>query len=108
LVAAVIAIFIGTFFLSAGEIRRVSQELFLMRYPNAMSTLLTSAVLVEAATIFNIPLSNTQTLSSAVFGASLSYKSKFVSLKPFLVTALSWIIAPLLSFIIGLVIGTFY
>jgi len=105
--AAIVAIFIGTFFLSAGEIRRVSQELFLMRYPNAMSTLLTSAVLVEAATIFNIPLSNTQALSSAVFGASISYKSKFVSLKPFLVTALSWIVAPLLSFIIGLIIGAF-
>ena len=103
--AAIIAIFIGTFFLSAGEIRRVSQELFLMRYPNAMSTLLTSAVLVEVATIFNIPLSNTQALTSAVFGASLSYKSKFVSLKPFLVTASTWIIAPLLSFIIGLIIG---
>ncbi|MGD0450430.1 MAG: inorganic phosphate transporter [Candidatus Bathyarchaeia archaeon] len=105
-VAAVLAIFLGTFYLSAGEIRRVSQELFLMRYPNAMSTLLTSAVLVEAATIFNIPLSNTQALSSAVFGASLSYKSKFVSLKPFLVTALTWVIAPLLSFAIGLIIGS--
>ena len=104
--AAIAAIFIGTFFLSAGEIRRVSQELFLMRYPNAMSTLLTSAVLVEAATIFNIPLSNTQALSSAVFGASISYKSKFVSLKPFLLTVLSWVIAPLLSFTIGFIIGT--
>ena len=104
-VAAIIAIFIGTFFLSAGEIRRVSQELFLMRYPNAMSTLLTSAILVEAATIFTIPLSNTQALSSAVFGASLSYKSKFVSLKPFLITMSTWIIAPLLSFTIGLIIG---
>jgi PiT family inorganic phosphate transporter len=104
-VAAIIAIFVGTFFLSAGEIRRVSQELFLMRYPNAMSTLLTSAILVEAATIFNIPLSNTQALSSAVFGASISYRSKFFSLKPFLVTASSWIIAPLLSFTIGLILG---
>jgi PiT family inorganic phosphate transporter len=104
--AAIAAIFVGTFFLSAGEIRRVSQELFLMRYPNAMSTLLTSAILVEAATIFNIPLSNTQALSSAVFGASISYKSKFVSLKPFLITALSWIIATMLSLTIGLIIGT--
>jgi PiT family inorganic phosphate transporter len=104
---AIAAIFIGTFFLSAGEIRRVSQELFLMRYPNAMSTLLVSAILVESATIFNIPLSNTQALSSAVFGASISYKSKFVSLKPFLVTVLSWIIAPLLSYNIGLILGTF-
>ena len=105
--AAIVAIFIGAFYLSAGEIRRVSQELFLMRYPNAMSTLLTSSVLVEAATIFNIPLSNTQALSAAVLGAGISYKSKLVSLKPFLVTVLTWIIAPLLSFVIGLIVGAF-
>ncbi len=102
---AIVAIFIGAFFLSAGEIRRVSQELFLMRYPNAMSSLLTSTVLVEAATIFNIPLSNTQALSAAVFGTGISYKSRFVSAKPFLVIVLSWVIAPLLSFAIGLIIG---
>ncbi len=104
---AIVAIFIGSFYFSAGEIRRVSQELFLMRYPNAMITLLTSTVLVEAATIFNIPLSNTQALSAAVLGTSVSYKSKFVSLKPFLVIVLSWVIAPLLSFLIGFILGTF-
>jgi inorganic phosphate transporter, PiT family len=104
-ILAIVAIFIGVFFLSTGETRRVSQELFLMRYPNAMSTLLTSAVLVEAATFFNIPLSNTQALSSAVFGASISYKSKFVSLKPFSFIVLSWLVAPISSFVIGLIIG---
>jgi PiT family inorganic phosphate transporter len=102
---AIAAIFIGAFYLSAGEIRRVSQEIFLMRYPNALTTLLTSTILVEAATIFNIPLSNTQALSAAVFGTGISYKSRFVSLKPFLLILLSWIIAPLLSFTIGLIIG---
>ncbi|MGA2681957.1 MAG: inorganic phosphate transporter [Candidatus Bathyarchaeia archaeon] len=101
----VVAIFVGAFFLSAGEIRRVSEELFLMRYPNATATLLTSTILVEAATLLNIPLSNTQALSAAVFGAGISYKSKFVSLKPFLVIVLSWVIAPLLSFAIGLILG---
>jgi PiT family inorganic phosphate transporter len=105
IIAAVVAIFIGAFYLSAGEIRRVSQELFLMTYPNAMATLMTSTILVEAATILNIPLSNTQALSAAVFGTGISYKSKFVSLKPFLLIVLSWVIAPLLSFAIGLIIG---
>ncbi len=76
-----------------------------MRYPNAMSTLLASTILVETATILNIPLSNTQALSAAVFGTSLSYKSKFVSLKPFLTIVLSWVIAPVLSFSIGLILG---
>lgn len=102
---AIVAIFLGAFYLSAGEIRRVSEELFLMRYPNATTTLLTSTVLVEAATILKIPLSNTQALAAAVFGAGVSYKSKFVSTKPFLLTAASWVIAPVLSFVIGLILG---
>jgi PiT family inorganic phosphate transporter len=105
-IAAIVAIFIGTFYLSAGEIRRVAQELFLMRYPNATATLVVSTVLVEVATILNIPLSNTQALASAVFGTGISYKSKFVSVKPFLLIALSWVIVPLLSFTIGLIIGS--
>ena len=104
-ILSIAAIFIGTFYLSAGEIRRVSQELFLMRYTNATTALLTSSVLVEAATLFNIPLSNTQALSSAVFGTGISYKSKFVSIKPFLITVSSWVIAPLLSFAIGFFIA---
>ncbi len=104
-ILSIAAIFIGTFYLSAGEIRRVSQELFLMRYPNATTALLTSSVLVEAATLLNIPLSNTQALSSAVFGTGISYKSKFVSIKPFLITVSSWVIAPLLSFAIGFFIA---
>ena len=64
------------FYLSAGEIRRVGQELFLMRYPNATATLVVSTVLVEAATILNVPLSNTQALASAVFGTGISYETQ--------------------------------
>ena len=103
--ASIVAIFIGTFYLSAGEIRRVGQELFLMRYPNATATLMVSTVLVEIATILKIPLSNTQALTSAVFGTSISYKSRFVSLKPFLIIVLSWVIVPLIGFTTGLILG---
>lgn len=103
---ALVAIFVGAFYMSEGEIRRVSEELFLMRYPNATATLLTSTVLVETATALNLPLSNTQALSAAVFGAGVSYKSKFVSAKPFLLTVSSWVIAPLVSFAIGLALGS--
>jgi inorganic phosphate transporter, PiT family len=103
--AAVAAIFIGSFFLSEGAIKRVSEEFFLMRYTNAAVTLVTSTVLVEIATFFNIPLSITQTTSTAVFGAGLSYRTRFVSAKPFLKVVAGWVIAPLLSFAIGLLIG---
>ena len=102
--AAVAAIFVGSFFLSAGAIRRISQEFYLMRYSNATATLVTSTVLVELATFFNIPLSNTQTTAAAVFGAGISYKTKFISLKPYLMIVAGWVIAPLLSFAIGLLL----
>jgi len=105
IVGAVAAVFVGAFYLSEGQIRRVSQELFLMRYPNATASLVTTTILVEFATILNVPLSNTQAMTAAVFGTGLSYKTKFVSLRPFLMIILSWVVVPLLSFIIGLVIG---
>ena len=105
-VVSIVAIFVGTFYLSAGAIRRVSQEFFLMRYPNATASLATSTFLVEAATLFNVPLSNTQALSAAVFGIGISYKSKFVSVKPFLISVVSWVVAPILSFAIGFIIAS--
>ncbi len=101
---AIGAIFVGCLFLSSGAIRRVSQEFYLMRYSNATVTLVASTILVELATIFNIPLSNTQATAAAVFGTGMSYRTKFMSLKPFLTIVAGWIIAPLLSFTIGLLL----
>lgn len=98
---AVIAVFIGTFFLGEGAIRRVGEEFYLMRYSNATVALAASTILVEAAALLNIPLSNTQATTAAVFGAGVSYKSKFLSLKPYIIIVISWIAAPLLSFTIG-------
>jgi PiT family inorganic phosphate transporter len=104
LLIAVFGIFVGSVYFSAGEIRRVGQEMFQLRYSNAFAALLTSMVLVECATVFGIPLSGTQTLSTAVVGAGMSYRTKYMSLKPFLVILLGWITVPLLSFVIALVI----
>ncbi len=101
---AVAAIAVGALFLGEGAIRRISQEFFLMRYTNATVTLATSTILVEIAALLNIPLSNTQTTAAAVFGTGLSYKAKFMSLKPFLTIVAGWVVAPLLSFLIGYVI----
>ena len=105
ILAAIAAIFVGCFFLSGGAIRRISQEFFLMRYSNATVTLLISSILLEIATVLNIPLSITQSTSSAVFGTGLSYGTKFVSAKPFLKIAAGWVVAPLLSFTIGYLVG---
>jgi PiT family inorganic phosphate transporter len=103
--AAVAAIFVGSFLLGEGAIRRIAQEFYLMRYANATTTLITSTILVELATFFHIPLSNTQTTAVAVFGTGISYKTKLVSMKPFLTVVAAWIVTPLLSFAIGFLIG---
>jgi len=107
-VAAVIAgitgIIMGSLFLGGGAIRRISQEFYMMRYSNATITLGASTILVEVAAILHIPLSATQTTAASVFGTGLSYKTKFMSLKPFLTIVAGWIIAPLLSFVLGLLL----
>ncbi|HXW94877.1 MAG TPA: inorganic phosphate transporter [Nitrososphaerales archaeon] len=95
----------GTFFLSAGEIRRVTSDLFELGYSNAMSSMLTSAILVEASTLAGIPMSNTMVQNTAVFGAGLSYKTRFFSAKSFLLVALSWIIFPAAGIAAGVLIS---
>jgi PiT family inorganic phosphate transporter len=102
---ALAGISMGSFFLSGGAIKRISEEFFLMRYANATATLVASTALVEVATLFNIPLSNTQTTSAAVFGTGISYRTRLVSLKPLITIVAGWIIAPLLSLTIGFLIG---
>jgi PiT family inorganic phosphate transporter len=101
---AVPAVLLGCIFLSGGEIRRVGENLFSMRYANALASLLVSIVLVEFATLLAIPLSSTQTLSAGVLGAGSSYKSKLISLRPLIVIVAAWIMVPTISFIVGYIL----
>jgi inorganic phosphate transporter, PiT family len=102
---AVVGVVVGTFFLSAGEIRRVSSDMFDLGYSNAMSSMLTSAILVEASTLVGIPMANTMVQNTAVFGAGLSYKTKFFSTRPFFLVALSWIVFPAAGIAAGVLIA---
>lgn len=104
LLCGILGIAVGSAFLSSGSVRRISQELFLMRYQNAVVALLTSTILVQTATLFGLPISSAGILSFAVLGAGLSYREKLMSLKPFLANVFGWVLAPLLGFLIGLLI----
>ncbi len=99
-----VGVVLGALFLSKGVIKRVGQEIYLMRYTNAFSALFVSSLLVEAATFFGIPLSNTQTLTSSVFGTGISYKFKAIYLRPFLTIVLTWAISPVAGFVLGWII----
>lgn len=100
MIVMVAGIFIGAVVLSSGIIRRVSQEMYGMRYASALVSLAISSFLVEGATLFAIPLSNTQTLTSSVLGSGYSYRTKVVFLKPFLIVASMWVISPLIGMFI--------
>lgn len=104
LISMTAGIIFGTLFLSKGVIKRVGQEIYLMRYTNAFSSLFVSSILVEAATLFGVPLSNTQTLTSSVFGTGISYKVKTIYLRPFVLIVATWIISPLAGFLLGWII----
>ncbi len=94
----------GSLFLSKGIIKRVGEEMYLMRYSNAFTSLLVSSVFVEIATLFSIPLSNTQTLTSSVLGTGMSYRTKAIYMRPFMIVLATWIIAPIAGLFLGLVI----
>ena len=98
---AIVAIIVGSMFFSDGELRRVGQEFFSMRYANSLVALFVSTLLVEFATLFAIPLSSTQALSAGVLGAGSSYRNKLISLRPFLVIVIAWILVPSLCFAVG-------
>ncbi|MDG7013107.1 MAG: inorganic phosphate transporter [Nitrososphaerota archaeon] len=101
---AVSAAIIGPVYFSRAQLTRIGRDFFSLRYSNALVTLLASTVLVELATLFAIPLSNTQTLSAGVFGAGVSYRRKYISARSFLVVVVGWVVAPLLGFLIGLIL----
>ncbi|HUK28574.1 MAG TPA: inorganic phosphate transporter [Candidatus Acidoferrales bacterium] len=101
MLTAIVAIIIGSMLFSDGELRRVGQEFFSMRYANSLAALFVSTLFVELATFFAIPLSSTQALSAGILGTGTSYRVKLVSLRPFLVIVIAWVIVPTLSFAVG-------
>ncbi len=97
----VVAIIFGAMVLSKGVLKRVGQDLYAMRYRNALVSLLVSSLLVEGATFIGVPIPSTQAMTSSVFGTGLSYTTKVISFKPFLVVVLMWIVSPLLGLLLG-------
>jgi len=101
LAISLIALIFGSIFFSTGAMKRIGRDIFSLKYSNALVAITGSVLLVEAATLFGVPLSNTQTLSAGVFGSGLSYRSRYISIRPFAIIVAGWLIAPMLSFLIG-------
>ncbi len=97
----ILAIVFGCIFLSSGPLRRIGGDIIALRYINAVSSQVVSAILVEVATLFGIPMSNTQTFISSVYGAGASYNTRLILKHPFMLMVKTWLITALVAFILG-------
>ncbi|MGC8662564.1 MAG: inorganic phosphate transporter [Candidatus Micrarchaeia archaeon] len=91
LTVIVLAIIFGSIFLSSGELKRIGDEIIPLRYINAINSQFVSVTLVEIATLFAIPLSNTQTFIASLYGSGLSYRNRILLKKPLKSIAFIWI-----------------
>jgi len=79
----------------------IGGEIIPIRYLNAVGSQVVSAALVEIATLFGVPMSNTQTFVSCIYGAGASYKSRLIMKHPFVITVETWFITAVIAFVLG-------
>jgi len=96
--AVILAIIAGSILFSGGELRRIGNEIIPIRYINSFTTQFVSVVLVECATLFGIPVSNTQMFTASVYGAGIGYKNRIIREKPAIAIAGTWIGTALVGF----------
>lgn len=95
------AILVGCILLSKGELKMIGAGILPLRYFNALITQATSAIVVEIATLFSIPASNTQAFTASLYGAGLSYRTRLIRKKPMFIIIFSWISTALASLLLS-------
>ncbi len=96
-----VAIILGSAFASSGTLKRVGNDILPTRYLNALVSQSISVLLVEIGTLFSVPISNTQTYTASLYGATLSYDTKLFRRKPLIEMTFTWVGTALISFLAG-------
>jgi len=89
---------LGTFLLGRGALRRLTEGIFSLRYPNAFFSQLVGSATVELANQLGVPLSITETVSSGIIGSGLARPMRIMNSKNVFLIISSWIISPLVGF----------
>ncbi|MGC8628749.1 MAG: inorganic phosphate transporter [Candidatus Micrarchaeia archaeon] len=98
---AIAAILVGSIFLSEGELERIGNEIVPLRYLNALLSQLVSSIEVEVATLFGVPLSNTQTFTASLYGIGYGYKARLMRRRPAYAIISVWTLSAALSFLLA-------
>jgi len=95
---------LGTFVLGRGALRRLTEGIFSLRYPNAFFSQLIGSATVELANQLGVPLSITETVSSGIIGSGLARKMRMMNARNIFLIITSWILSPLAGFILAYVL----
>jgi PiT family inorganic phosphate transporter len=100
-VAVGIGSVLGVFLLGRGALRRLTEGIYNLRYPNAFYSQLLGAGAVELANQLGVPLSTTETVSSGIIGSGLASKMRVMNARNVFLIIASWVISPALGFLLG-------
>ena len=95
---------IGAFLLGKGSLRRLSEGIFSLRYPNAFFSQLIGSATVELASQVGVPLSITETVSSGIIGSGLGRRVRVMNARNVFLIISSWILSPIAGFILAYVL----
>lgn len=101
LALSILGIIVGSIFLSKRELGLMGSGIVAMRYLNSTISQAVSAIFVEIATIFSMPLSNTQIYVSSIYGSTMSYKMHIAQGKTMLSIIRSWVSLAILAMALG-------
>jgi inorganic phosphate transporter, PiT family len=95
---------LGASLLGRGALRRLTEGIYSLRYPNAFYSQLLGAGTVELANQLGIPLSTTETVSSGIIGSGLASKMRVMNSRNIFLIVASWVVSPALGFFLGYVL----
>ena len=95
---------LGTFVLGRGALRRLTEGIFSLRYPNAFFSQLIGSATVELANQLGVPLSITETVSSGIIGSGLARRMRMMNAGNVFLIISSWLISPVAGFLLAFVI----
>jgi inorganic phosphate transporter, PiT family len=95
---------LGAFVLGRGALRRLTEGIFSLRYPNAFFSQLIGSATVELANQLGVPLSITETVSSGIIGSGLARRMRMMNARNVLLIVSSWVISPIAGFVLAFVL----
>ena len=95
---------LGAFLLGKGPLRRLSEGIFSLRYPNAFFSQLIGSATVELASQVGVPLSITETVSSGIIGSGLGRRVRVMNARNVFLIISSWVLSPIAGFILAYVL----